>query len=138
MYRTSQINRSEIYLNVLPLFTSGRARLIDNPRLISQFANLERRTFPTGRDRIDHDRSGHDDLCNAAAGAMDLASRTSAKPLPIHPHPDLSKSGNAYNAPNTNGVPSRYLAKHNEPWRPYVGGSVLPRITGKYWEPIGQ
>ena len=74
-YKHSEIDRSEIYLNALPLFTSGRARLIDSPRLISQFAALERRTFPTGRDRVDHGRGGHDDLCNAAAGALVLAAK---------------------------------------------------------------
>jgi hypothetical protein len=70
----STLDRSGIYLNVLPLFTSGRARLLDNKRLINQFANLERRTFPSGKDKIDHERGRHDDLCNAAAGALVLAS----------------------------------------------------------------
>ena len=57
-YRHSDTDRSAIYLDCLPLFTSGRARLIDSPRLISQFAGLERRTFSTGRDRVDHGRAG--------------------------------------------------------------------------------
>jgi hypothetical protein len=74
-YRKSDADRSAVYLDVLPLFTSGRARLLDSPRLIGQFAGLERRTFATGRDRVDHGRAGHDDLCNAAAGALVLASR---------------------------------------------------------------
>ena len=64
-------------MDALPLFTSGRARLLDNPRLVSQFTQLERRTFSTGKDRIDHGRHGHDDLCNAAAGAMVLAAERS-------------------------------------------------------------
>jgi hypothetical protein len=64
-YRKSEIDRSAIYLNCLPLFTSGRARLPDSQRLISQFAGLERRTFPTGRDRVDHGRSGRDDASNS-------------------------------------------------------------------------
>jgi hypothetical protein len=81
MYRKSPINRSEIYLSVLPLFASGRVRLIDNPKLVTQFVGLERRTFPTGRDRVDHGTGGHDDLCNAAAGALDLASRTSRQEI---------------------------------------------------------
>jgi len=83
MYRKSDLDRSAIYLNVLPLFMSGRARLIDSPRLVTQFAGLERRTFPTGRDRVDHGRAGHDDLCNAAAGALVLASRTPAQKIPM-------------------------------------------------------
>ena len=70
----SALDRSGIYLNALPLFTSGRARLLDNKRLVNQFANLERRTFPSGKDRIDHERGRHDDMCNAAAGALVLAS----------------------------------------------------------------
>ncbi len=68
----SERDRSAIYVEALPLFTSGRARLIDNRKLVTQFASLERRTSVTGRDRIDHGvgPNSHDDLCNAAALAM--------------------------------------------------------------------
>jgi hypothetical protein len=83
VYRHSDVDRSMIYLDALPLFTSGRVRLIDNSRLISQFAALERRTFPTGRDRVDHGRSGRDDLCNACAGALVLAARPPVDDVPI-------------------------------------------------------
>jgi hypothetical protein len=83
MYRKSPINRSEIYLNVLPLFASGRVRLLDHPKLITQFVSLERRTFPTGRDRVDHAPGGHDDLCNSCAGALDLASRVPVQKIPM-------------------------------------------------------
>ena len=53
---------------------SGRARLLDSPRLIGQLVNLERRASPMGRDRIDHPAGAHDDLSNTAAGALVLAS----------------------------------------------------------------
>jgi hypothetical protein len=69
-YEHSERDRSALYLDALPLFTSGRARLLDNKRLVTQFASLERRTGPSGRDRVDHGPGGHDDLCNAAAGAL--------------------------------------------------------------------
>ena len=69
-YRHSDRNRSAIYSDALPLFASGRARLLDNPRLVGQFCGLERRTSPGGKDRIDHGPNGHDDLANAAAGAL--------------------------------------------------------------------
>jgi hypothetical protein len=82
-YRHSDADRSATYLDALPLFTSGRARLIDSPRLISQFAGLERRTFPTGRDRVDHGRAGRDDACNAAAGAMVLAAKPAVNVVPM-------------------------------------------------------
>jgi hypothetical protein len=82
-YRHSDAGRSAIYLDCLPLFTSGRARLIDSPRLISQFAGLERRTFSTGRDRVDHGRAGGDVACNAAAGALVLAARPAVNVVPL-------------------------------------------------------
>jgi hypothetical protein len=69
-YKHSERDRSAIYSDTLPLFTSGRVRLLDSPRLISQFASLERKTSSLGRDKVDHGPGGHDDLCNAAAGAL--------------------------------------------------------------------
>ena len=77
-YVQSDRDRSEIYLDCLPLFTAGRARLIDSARLVAQFAALERRTFSTGKDRVDHGRAGHDDVCNSAAGALVLAASRKA------------------------------------------------------------
>ena len=71
-YTKSELDRSAVYMNCMPLFTSGRARLLDNPKLISQFAALERRTFSTGRERVDPG-PGHDDLCNSCAIALSLA-----------------------------------------------------------------
>jgi hypothetical protein len=71
-YNHSHRDRSAIYGDVLPLFTSGRARLLDNKKLIAQFAALERRTTST-RDKIDHAPGTHDDVANAAAGALVLA-----------------------------------------------------------------
>jgi hypothetical protein len=72
-YVHSERDRSAIYLDALPLFTAGKVRLLDNKRLVSQFSSLERRTSSIGKDRVDHGPGGHDDLCNAAAGAMVLA-----------------------------------------------------------------
>jgi hypothetical protein len=69
-FQHSDRDRSAIYLDVLPKFTSGRIRILDNPRLVTQFAALERRTSPTGKDRVDHGPGGHDDLCNSAALAF--------------------------------------------------------------------
>lgn len=49
------------------------------PRLVSQLSNLERRTTRIGRDIVDHPPGGHDDVANAAAGALVLALGTVAK-----------------------------------------------------------
>ena len=69
-YEHSERDRSSLYLDALPLFTSGRARLLDSRRLIAQFGGLERRTSPVGKDRVDHGPGGHDDLANSVAGAL--------------------------------------------------------------------
>jgi hypothetical protein len=71
-YMHSYRDRSLIYSDVLPLFTSGRVRLLDSKKLVAQFAGLERQTTAT-RDKIDHAPGGHDDIANAAAGALVLA-----------------------------------------------------------------
>lgn len=68
----SERDRSQIYLDALPLFTTGRCRLVDNEKLVTQFAGLVRTTSPSGRDKIDHGKTGADDLCNSAAGALVL------------------------------------------------------------------
>jgi len=62
--------KSVIYGNVLPLLNSGRIELLDHPRLHAQLLGLERRTARGGRDSIDHGPGAHDDLANAAAGAL--------------------------------------------------------------------
>ena len=77
-YEHSERDRSAIYADFLPLLTSGRARLLDSPRLVGQLCNLERRASPMGRDRIDHPAGAHDDLSNAAAGALVLAASASS------------------------------------------------------------
>lgn len=82
LYKPSELNRTEVYLNALPLFTSGRVKLLDHERLVHQFASLERRTGRAGRDSVDHPqgKGQHDDLANAVAGALVLvASRTAAR-----------------------------------------------------------
>jgi hypothetical protein len=73
-YKHSERDRSTIYTDALPMFSSGRIRLLDNQRLVAQLASLERKTSPGGRDRVDHARNQKDDVANAACGALVLAS----------------------------------------------------------------
>jgi hypothetical protein len=65
--------KSDIYLDLVPLINSKAVRLLDNDRLTMQLVSLERSTKAGGRDRIDHPRGLHDDIANAAAGALTLA-----------------------------------------------------------------
>jgi hypothetical protein len=99
-YKHSERDRSAIYLDIMAAFNAGRVRLLDNRRMVTQFSNLERRTSPIGKNRVDHGPGGHDDLCNSAAelsrgffrqaiGAMGemiacmLGSEENSEPLPL-------------------------------------------------------
>jgi hypothetical protein len=77
-YLLSKQSKSEIYRDTLPLLNSRRVQLIDSLRLISQLCGLERRTARGGRDSIDHAPGAHDDIANAACGALLLASTAEA------------------------------------------------------------
>jgi hypothetical protein len=67
--------KSDIYRELLPLLNAGRVDLIDNARLVTQLVGLERRVSRSGKDSIDHAPGAHDDVANAAAGAL-LRART--------------------------------------------------------------
>jgi hypothetical protein len=69
-YIPSALTKSDIYRELLPALNSGHVELLDLPRLVGQVCALERRTARGGRDTIDHAPSAHDDLANAAAGAL--------------------------------------------------------------------
>ncbi len=73
-YLVSERTKNEIYRESLPLINSRRIELLDLPRLTSQLAGLERRTARGGKDSIDHAPGAHDDIANAACGALVLAS----------------------------------------------------------------
>jgi hypothetical protein len=118
-YRHSDADRSAVYLDCLPLFTSGRARLIDNARLISQFAGLERRTFPTGRDRVNHGRGGHDDAANSVAGALVLAARPAVNVVPMVGALILSQNA------GWSDEAARPRSAHQAWAQQYYGGGVL-------------
>jgi hypothetical protein len=74
-YKKAERPKSQLYLEMLPALNAGRVELLDHPRLAQQLINLERRTSRTGRDSVDHPagHGAHDDLINAAAGAIVMA-----------------------------------------------------------------
>ncbi|MGH7012550.1 MAG: hypothetical protein ACREEL_00070 [Stellaceae bacterium] len=81
-YIVSDRKRSAVYLDALPLFTAGRARITDSPRLVHQLVSLERRTTRAGKDEVNHPSGSADDAANAACGALVLAA-TDARPTLI-------------------------------------------------------
>ncbi len=72
-YSLADQPKSDIYRDTLPLLNSGKVELLDLPRLATQLCSLERRTTRSGKDSIDHAPASHDDLANAACGAILLA-----------------------------------------------------------------
>jgi hypothetical protein len=71
-YRHSELTKSELYLESLPLFSQGRIDLLDYQPLTVELMQLERRTTRSGRDSVDHPPQGHDDLANVVCGACVL------------------------------------------------------------------
>lgn len=70
-YQRSAQNKNELYRELLPIICAKQIELPDDPTLVQQLANLERRTRPGGKDIIDHPsgQNSHDDLANVVAGA---------------------------------------------------------------------
>ena len=71
-YQASTRNRSEIYLELLPLINSERVVLLDHADLLRELRGLERKRGTSGRDKVDHSsRAGsRDDIANACSGAL--------------------------------------------------------------------
>ena len=78
-YEDSAKPKSDLYKELLPLMASGVVKLLDNQRMLVQLLALERRTARGGKDSIDHPPRGHDDLINAACGAVWSANDASGR-----------------------------------------------------------
>ena len=77
-YAKSRRDKSTLYINALPLFAAARVKLLDGvlgQKMLNQLTSLER-SVASGREKVDHPRGRHDDLSNAAAGALVLAAST--------------------------------------------------------------
>jgi hypothetical protein len=71
-YHRSRLNRSEIYLNFLPMLTDRSIELLDHGGLVSELTGLQRKVTGAGREAVDHRQGGHDDVANAVAGVATL------------------------------------------------------------------
>ena len=71
------MSKSELYAEFLPLAGSLQVELLDDDRLISEFAGLKRR-IRTGSTKptIDHAPGARDDQANATAAAVVMAAKT--------------------------------------------------------------
>ena len=79
-YQRADLNRSEIYMEALPVFARGGLKMPNHGKLLKELRTLERRTHRSGRDSVDHGIGGHDDHANALCGAMWAATKRTITP----------------------------------------------------------
>lgn len=70
VYEPADKPKNALYTGLLPAINSRKVDLVDHDRLANQLIGLERRTARGGRDSIDHQPGGHDDLANVIAGVV--------------------------------------------------------------------
>lgn len=75
VYKPSELDKSELYLNFQALVSMQKVELLDIKRLSLQLQSLERRVRSGQKDRIDHPVGMKDDVANACAGACVMVSR---------------------------------------------------------------
>jgi hypothetical protein len=78
-FTRSDLPKSGLYLEALPLLCSEGVALLDNAQLLQEFCDLERRTRSGGKDSVDHGPGQHDDLVNAVCGAMYVTAKGKTK-----------------------------------------------------------
>jgi hypothetical protein len=69
-YVRGDIPKSQIYLEVLPCFTRELVSLPDHQKLLRELRLLERRVHRSGKDTVDHGKTGHDDYANSCCGVL--------------------------------------------------------------------
>jgi len=69
-YEWSTLDRSALYLELLPVINSGGLELLDDAALVRELRGLERRRGSSGRDRVDHRQGSHDDRTTCVAGVV--------------------------------------------------------------------
>jgi hypothetical protein len=67
-YEWSELDKSALFLELLPIINSGTIELPDDDQLLRELRGLERRRGSSGRDRVDHRAGEHDDRANVVAG----------------------------------------------------------------------
>jgi hypothetical protein len=139
-YDKSDKPRSDLYLNALPAFTSGRVRLLDNDRLVDQLMRLERRTGPSGRDSVNHPSRGgqHDDLANSVAGVIWLIGASAGSEWMSHIGAALPNAQRWLSGlpPSAGTAPSPMAAavQRARTWHPgRSAGSSYQPATGPSW-----
>ena len=78
-YERSKLPKSQLYLESVAYWNRNAVRIPEHQALLRELRLLERRTHRSGRDFVDHPRSGSDDLANGLCGALHLAVKASRR-----------------------------------------------------------
>lgn len=82
-YQVAELDRSRLYLELLPLVNAGTIELPNDAKLLAELRGLERRRGTAGRDRVDHRPGSHDDRANSVAGVAYCANERSAYDIDV-------------------------------------------------------
>jgi hypothetical protein len=82
-YEISELDRSRLYLELLPVANAGTVELPNDTKLLAELRGLERRRGTAGRDRVDHRPGSHDDRANAVAGVVYVTSAKNSYDIDI-------------------------------------------------------
>jgi Terminase large subunit, ATPase domain len=125
-YVRSEKPKSAIYLESLPLWTRGAISIPDMPRLLRELRLLERRTHRSGKDSVDHGKSGHDDLANALCGCavncIQPKSSYSMEALVRDPAPEPQHEPRRGSTYRVDGVDYARLGVRPLPEHPFFSG----------------
>jgi hypothetical protein len=116
----SERDKSQIYRDSLPLLNTPQCRLLDNAELAAQLKSLVRKITPRGQEVITHRKGAHDDVANAACGALVLAYDW-GKNAPRRSGPERYKDTNEYFEREIIGPAERELEEEQDSLRD--GGS---------------
>lgn len=75
-YQVAELDRSKLYLELLPVVNAGTIELPDAAKLLAELRGLERRRGTAGRDRVDHRPGSFDDRANACVGVAWLVGQS--------------------------------------------------------------
>jgi hypothetical protein len=70
IFEKSEINKSQIYLETVPIWTRNLVSIPNHVRLLRELRLLERSPHRGGRDTVDHPKRGSDDYSNSVCGVV--------------------------------------------------------------------
>jgi hypothetical protein len=132
-YVESKLNKSEIFLNFLPLIMSGQVLLLDHQKGLAEIAALERRTAPSDRDSVSHPKGGHDDIANSIAGVAVLAALNFEQPVYLGPPVLVRKDGTS----SLDGMAGDTRSTEQKFYDYYGSGMGSSGIAAANWGTIG-